>query len=414
LSLFSRRLLATAAALCSLVIVSSTAIAVSLPPSTWVALANLPGADHDAVFALAVNPANDQDLVAGNRAGGLFRSSDGGSTWKSVHSGTSALLALAYSTFNPAVILAGTQHGGALISTDGGTHWNVAGGLEGRSVRAFGFARTLMVAGTDRGVYVSQSGSTWSSSGLGDVSIDSVAVAAVNPPVHLVAGGDSSQGSVPLFQSLDDGATWAPLSPAISGTIVTRLAAGPLPPNSAVRPLVVGTNAGVFISSDGGKTFSPLSGGALLPSTDYTQAGFAAAHYDRFFVASDGGGGNNGGLWATADSGQHFSSLDPPISSVTALAVSSDELPILYVATFRASDHAPALWAFRDTGDTPQGPLTSNTPVATPERPNQPGRSLGDLLRDLAGSQVPYIALGAAAVVLLALAAVSHFRSRRR
>jgi len=48
-----------------LVIASSTATAAALPPSTWVALATLPGADHDPVFALAVNPANDQDVIAG-------------------------------------------------------------------------------------------------------------------------------------------------------------------------------------------------------------------------------------------------------------------------------------------------------------------------------------------------------------
>ena len=231
--------------LCFLVIASGTAMAAGLPPSTWVALATLPGADHDPVFALAVNPANDQDVIAGNGAGGLYRSVDGGLSWKSIHSGAAGILTVAYSPFNPGLILAGTQGGGAFVSTDGGAHWTVAGGLEGRKVRAFAFAKSMIAAGTDRGVYVTDSGAAWTQSGLATTSIDAVSVAAVNPPVKLVAGGDGGQGVVPLYQSLDSGATWAPMNPAISGTIVVKLASGPLPRVGDVRPLVVGTNAGL-------------------------------------------------------------------------------------------------------------------------------------------------------------------------
>ncbi len=400
--------------LCLLVIASGTATAAGLPPSTWVALATLPGADHDPVFALAVNPANDQDLIAGNGAGGLFRSVDGGSSWRSAHSGKAGILSVAYSSFNPSLILAGTQGAGAVISTDGGVHWNTAAGLEGRKVRAFGFAKSMIVAGTDHGVYVSDSGAAWTQSGLATTSIDAVSVSAVNPPVRLVAGGDGGQGAIPIYQSLDGGTTWAPMNPPISGTIVTRLASGPLPRTGDVRPLVIGTNAGLFISPDNGKTFTPLSGGALLPSTDYTQINFTSAHFDRFFVASDGGGGESGGVWSTADSGNHFSDLQPPLPSVTALAVSSDEQPILFVATFRESDHLPQLWAFRDTGGAPQGPVTTATPRVTTARTNPPGTSILDLFRALASSQVPYVALGVIALLLIVLAVVSQLRSRRR
>jgi len=414
LSLTSLRLAATAAALCLPLIAPTSATAAPLPPSTWVALAQLPGADHSPVFALAVDPANDLNLIGGTGAGGLFRSVDGGTTWKSVHAGGAGFLAIAYSPFAPAFILAGTQGGGALVSTDAGVHWTAAGGLAGRKVRAFAFARSLMVAATDHGVYTSDTGAGWSSSGLETTSIDAVSVAAVNPPVRIVAGGDGGQGGIPMFQSLDGGGTWAPMNPGISGTIVTRLASGPLPPRGDVRPLVVGTNAGLFISSDNGKTFTALTGGLLLPSTDYTQIGFVFDHFDRFVVASDGGGGASGGLWATADSGQHFSDLQPPLPSVTALGVSTDEQPVLYVATFRASDHLPQLWAFRDTGGTPQGPPTTSAPTVSAGRTNAPGKSILDLLKALASSQAPYVALGVVALLLILLAAISQLRSRRR
>ena len=76
-------------------------------------------------------------------------------------------------------------------------------------------------------------------------------------------------------------------------------------------------------------------------------------HFDRFYAGSDGGGSLLGGLWYTHDAGQHFSALVPPVPSVTALAVSNDEAPYIYIAAWRPSDHAPSLWAYHDTGGQP-------------------------------------------------------------
>jgi len=117
-------------------------------------------------------------------------------------------------------------------------------------------------------------------------------VEAIHEPVRLVAGSDSqpSSGGLPLYQSLDGGVTWRSFAPPISGTITVRLAVGPLPPIGNVRPLLAGTNSGLFASKDNGTTFGALSGGGLLPTTDYTQAAFITTHFDRYYVASDGGG----------------------------------------------------------------------------------------------------------------------------
>jgi hypothetical protein len=413
-SLFGQRLLATFVALWVVAIAASPVVAAP-PDSTWVALPSLPAQQHSALFALAVAPYNNQLVIAGDSQGSVFRSSNGGTTWIPVHAGKTSITAIAFSSSTSGVVLAGTRGSGALLSRDGGATWSAARGLDGRTVRAFAFALTLVAAGTDRGIYVSSDGLTWTQSGLANRNINTVAVEAIHAPVRLVAGGDgqASGGGLPLFESLDGGATWKQSNPAISGTITVKLASGPLPPTGNVRPLLLGTNTGLFASKDNGATFSPLSGGGLLPTTDYTQAAFIAEHFDRFYVASDGGGSGSGGLWRTNSSGQAFTSLRPPDPSVTALAVSNDEQPLLYVAAFRPSSHAVALWVYHDTGGAPQGPPVTPTPVVSGARATAPGnQSLLEKL--LASPQLPYVGLGLGALAIVVTAIAAHLRGRYR
>ncbi len=395
-----------------------SALALKLTDSTWVALAPLPEKGRAPLFALAVSPDNNQVVIAGTAQGSLFRTTDGGGTWTSTRGGSAPLLTVSFSPFRAGLTLAGTRGAGALVSTDGGATWNVASGMDGRQVRAFGFARTVIAAGTDRGVFLSHDGHSWSQGGLADISIGALAVAAVYPPARFIAAGDSTAagGLLPLFQSADGGLTWTRTqAPLGSSVIVSKLLAGPLPPTGDVRPLLIGTNSALYSSADNAATFVPLTGGGLLPSTDYTQAAFVTDHYNRYYVASDGGGSQSGGLWTTGDAGQHFSSLAPPIPSVTAMAVSNDEAPILYVATFRPADHSAAIWAYHDTGGTPQQPFSSTPTPASSARKQTTAANTGifGLVHLLTTPQAPYVALGAIALLVILLAAVSHFRGRR-
>ena len=415
-SLPRKRLAATLAAITAFAWAAIAVFAVSLAPSTWVQLPAIPQAGNSAILAIAVNPVNNQVVIAGTAQGSLMRSSDGGLSWAVAHAGSSGLLTIAYSPVKTGLVLAGTRGSGALISNDGGATWAAVKGLEGRSVRAFAFALTFVAAGTDHGVYVSADGLTWRQSGLATISIGSLAVAAIHDPVRLVAGSDAAStiGGVPLFQSTDGGTTWAQMKASISGKVVSSIVAGPLPPTVLIRPLIVGTNAGLFSSRDNGVTFTPNSGGGLLPSTDYTQVAFVTTHFDRFYTASDGGGSASGGLWKTTDAGKHFTSLAPPMPSVTGLAVSNDEAPILYVATFRPADQTPVLWAYRDTGGTPQGPPSTPTPSASGPRTSTPGPvAPSGISQLLSSSQMPYIAIGLVALIVILLAVVAHFRGRR-
>src|SRR5437588_5997510 len=131
--------------------------------------------------------------------------------------------------------------------------------------------------------------------------------------------------------------------------MVSALAAGPVD-GSGNRPLLMGTNIGLFSSRDSGADWQAVTGSGGLPATDFTEAAFVSDDPLRFYVASDGGASPQGGLWSTADGGTQFTSLAPPVDSVTALAVSNEKQPVIYVATFRPVDHAVMLWAYRDSG----------------------------------------------------------------
>ena len=399
-------------ALWVILIAALGALADAPPDSTWVALKPLPHQGRAAVFALAVDPSNNQSLLAGTSDGSLLRSTNGASSWTQVHAGKANVTVISFSPFTSALVLAGTRGGGALASRDGGATWSAARGLEGRNVRVFAFALTEIAAGTDRGIYISGDGANWTQSGLSDRSINAVAVEAIHTPVRLIAGSDlqGSGGALPLYQSIDAGVTWTQLNPPISGTIAVKLVTGPLPPTGNVRPLIAGTNTGLFASTDNGASFTPLSGGGLLPTTDYTQVAFITDHHDRFYAASDGGGSGSGGLWRTTDGGQSFTSMEVPEPSITSLAVSNDEKPTLYVASFHPSTHTPSLWIYHDTGGPPQGPPATQSAVSSGARAAHPADT--SLLSQILGApSLPYLGLGLGALAVILTAVVAHLRA---
>ena len=417
------RLLATASAV-ALLGLASPLSAAAAPPSlnTWVPLASLPEPQDRPVLALAVDPADSRQVLVGTAAGQIYRSTDGGESWRLAKGGLGrGVVALAFNPLKPGVVLAGTRGSGVWRSQDGGASWQVQPGTETRSTRAFGFARAVTMVGTDQGVLVNREGGPWSSGGLNQVTISALAVAAVNDPPRFVAGGDTTRGAeaVPLFSSADGGETWAAEPGSLAGSrMVAMLTAGPLLAQQSIRPLLLGTNSGLFMSLDNAATWQQLTGGGVLPATDFNAGGFVTSHPDRFYVASDGGSSDLGGLWSTADAGAHFSSLKPPLPAVTALAVSNDETPTLYVATFRGSDHAVLLWSYRDAGGPPQPPV-AGLPAPASNSSGQPsaavpGRRAGWLLALLSGPEAPYLGAGAAALLVLLLALVTHFRRARR
>src|SRR5438309_583452 len=261
------------------------------------------------------------------------------------------VLAIAVSPSNPLQVLLGTGSGSVYRSGDAGVTWTLTGHAMGRGVVSLAFSP--FKAG-------------------------------------LVFAGTRGQG---IWRSTDSGATWARQQPS-----------GPLPAKGDVRPLVVGTNVGAYLSVDNGATWTQAAG---LPAVDYNAVGFVSNHPERFYLASDGGGSVSGGLWSTADAGQTFRTLQPPVPSVTALALSAEDTPTLYVATFRPIDHAVHLWTYRDAG----GPPAVSAALPAPARSVAPKAVRVTGSGWLSDPAVPYVSLSVLALAVLFLAVVFYLRS---
>jgi photosystem II stability/assembly factor-like uncharacterized protein len=364
-------------------------------------------------------------VLAGTLGGSIYLSPDGGTSWRQVRKSPGhAVLVLAFDPARPSTLLAGTR-AGIWRSSDAGLSWQSQPGSEARTVRAFAFINSAVLAASDTGVLSSRDGGPWSSAGLPQVRVSALTVlpassAAANGTV--IAGGDATQGSepLPLFSSTDGGRTWAAV-PAVgpAGTVggsgmVAALASGPAPRQGA-RSLLMGTNAGLFMTRDQGASWQQLTGGDALPGTDFSSLAVAPRRTDRLYVASDGGGSAQGGLWVSSDAGGHFASLAPPVPGVTALAVNGDDVPTLVVATFRATDHTVALWTYRDAGGQPRGPAAPPPGTSRPALGATPNGVGGARWTDLlAQPEMPYLVVGAAAVALLVVATVVYLRRGRQ
>jgi photosystem II stability/assembly factor-like uncharacterized protein len=244
------------------------------------------------VNALAVVEAHPATILAGT-AGGVWRTRDGGATWRPVFDGqpAAAIGALAIYQASPGIVWAGTGEAnlhvtaaagnGVYRSLDGGTTWSWLGlGGSGHIARIVldpgnpdvawvAATGPMWTAGGERGVYRTEDGGrSWSrvlfvddATGAGDLAIDPG-----NPrrllanmwqvrrrPWELRSGGPGSG----LYLSEDGGSHWSRLGAAagLPGGLLGRmkLAFSPSRPRTAYA-LVEADRAGVLLrSEDGGR-----------------------------------------------------------------------------------------------------------------------------------------------------------------
>jgi photosystem II stability/assembly factor-like uncharacterized protein len=244
------------------------------------------------VTAVAGVPGKPNIYYIGAAAGGVFKTMDGGLSWKPIfeHEANSSIGAIALAPSNPNVIWVGTGESnprndvvtgrGVYLSTDGGASWRLMG-LENT-----GHIAQIVVHPTNPDiVYVGALGHVW--------------------------GPNQDRG---VFRTLDGGKTWQKVLYIDDKTGVSDLVMDPGNPmvlfagmwNLQRHPWVMlngGETSGIFRSTDGGATWKKLSEG--LPKGPIGRIGLAIAPSNPYHVYAliDA---KRGVLWDSNDLGDHW------------------------------------------------------------------------------------------------------------
>jgi len=287
------------------------------------------------ISGLAVSPLSSAEVYAVTNQG-LFKTTDGGTTWGQLPLGGIAV-SLAVDPFDPATLYAGTGDGAVFSSHDRGATWaRTATGLGAGSVDAIApdpaTRGTLYAAlnGSSGGGGIWKSvnfGATWRQSTTTTDRVDALAA----DPAHAgkVFAGLEPSG---ISQSEDGGATWAPSNQGLSGTVVLAAAADPFTPGTLYAAVyshnrhnfpVTGIDdqvlpLGLLRSRDGGTTWARADTG--LDTTFIVQLLADPKTPGRLYAVSNT---STGRIFSTADGADSWHALvgDPGLQEVTDMAL---------------------------------------------------------------------------------------------
>jgi photosystem II stability/assembly factor-like uncharacterized protein len=237
----------------------------------------------------AIDPQRSTTLYLGTAGDGIFKSRDGGHSWRILHSGRAArssVDALAIAPTSSATVYAGTAGAGVLKSTDSGRSWHVAAeGMTAAGVTALAAPGrdSVYALVSQRGLFKRAHGSWRPVFTPSTMALRLLAVDPQSPETVYVATDDGR-----IFRTRDGGDTWRRL-PARSIPKTTEITALVIDPQNP-RILYAGTtsygsgNGGVFKSSDGGATWRPPQRhGQILGPTEVSELAIDPRNPDHLY-----------------------------------------------------------------------------------------------------------------------------------
>lgn len=295
---------------------------------SWHLLVNLnePELVLDQLF---VDSSDSQKIYAsGHRhkmAGGFFRSTDGGATWKeSKDLRNESIHAMTQSPLDPKVILVGTINGVWISRDSGGDFEKISSGTMPVNIDSLAMDprnTSTMYAGTWWRAYKTvDSGKNWRLIKNGMIDDSDVFAITLNSrnPEHVIASACSG-----IYESINGGEKWSKIQGIPSQSRRTRdIVQHPTIPGT----IYAGTTEGFWMTTNGGKTWS-------LTTQRNLEINSIAIHPDepnRVFI-----GTNNYGVMVSNDGGRNFVQTNDGFTSRFTYSVTPDiEQPNrLYAAT---------------------------------------------------------------------------------
>jgi photosystem II stability/assembly factor-like uncharacterized protein len=281
-------------------------------------------------YEIAVDPKNAAELHVAYFGGEIYRSLDAGLTWDAVTPIASDLVeyqTISADPYRPECLLAGAYGGEVYIShADGETWQEFADGISTAHMLSIGICGNRWLAGTRRGVYVSETwGRSWAKSDLVyDIGAEINSIAMVPPDGMTVFCGTTNgfyKGDV--YRSTDGGSTWNLIK--FGDGPVTALAIDPM--NSDLVYAGYSCDVipgGVYRSTDGGESWIEESLGSVCVyalQIDATNPAVVLA-------------GTTDGVFRSTDHGDSWHAQD--LSGVPVVDFSTDyALPFrIYAATY--------------------------------------------------------------------------------
>ena len=258
--------------------------------------------------------ANGANLYAGTLGSGVFRSTNGGTSWATANVGlpANADVQAIIASANGTNLFAAAYGDGVFRSTNQGQSWTAANsGLTNKFVNALAVSGTALYAGTNGGVFRSlDQGTSWTAVNNGLTNLSVLALAASGAALY--AGTDGGG----VFISTDGGANWS-----ASNAGLTRLDVRSLFVSNTT--LFAGTlSGGVFRSTDGGVNWTPVN--AMLPQS-LPVFSFAASGRKLYAATVYG-------VFVSTDQGASWRQINAGLSDIyiTSLAMSGN---MLYAGT---------------------------------------------------------------------------------
>jgi photosystem II stability/assembly factor-like uncharacterized protein len=275
---------------------------------------------------IVIDPVYPDTVYAATSPGTIYRSLDRGGTWTQIGAAIGdAVNTLAVDPLNTAVIYAGTQTSGIYKTSDRGSNWASANtGLPDTLISALEVDPVLtsrIFAGTSDSLFVStDSGASWSSTGLSGVQISSIAIDSAQPDTLYVS---TDGGGV--YRTYDGGATWLQRNSGLGTLRVMTLAVHPSSPERVYAGTLGG---GVYRSTNRGDSWVSASSG--LADSDIATIAITPENQNTLYAGSTG----VGHVYKSSDAGDSWVDLTrnlPLEPVVDALAVRPDSSSVLYV-----------------------------------------------------------------------------------